>query len=280
MKTKYTVPALGLVSLLTAAFLQADVVFSFGLSDSYVTSNQNLTGGNDVTAISGSVISPTSNYTGPAFIGGRDLTGGTAGTWAINESTGDANSNGNHDSISASVNSANGEAQYLFFAFEQDQFESGFSSGNIGLDASSTFTITARRTGGQDSGVETAGLRWVIRENGTYYASELNNGASFSGGIDQPQNTITQTNPTALSWYQYDPESNVALSSEVAASPGFSQVDAFGVYYVNTRATGSNFLNLNITQLELNATAIPEPGTLSLLLLSGIALALARRRRH
>ncbi len=269
------------IAFATSASAQTQVIFWGG--DGVVTGNANLA--NPASFSPNEIISPSSNYTAPAFSGGffHSGTGGGANTWQIlaNQALGGAsNKDWIHLSYATNTTSTNVHQALIFFS--QDVFADGLNTGLIGLNSTTSLSFVARRTGGLTAETQ---FRFVVQIGSSYYITNAFGTAAPNGGSNGGD-TISLANPTTATWFNFTPETSVASSSIGSqaniVSDGFiSGVTGIGLWFNNSRGTTSGTLNMNITDITFNAVVIPEPSAFAALLgLGALGCAATRRRRR
>jgi hypothetical protein len=265
-KVKLALLALGAACAPAFTDVVTNSIFSFGPSTDYVDSGQplRLDVSNPVTATtynrpySESVsLTPLagSNYRGPIVYGGWE-------------------SSGSFTTASAASQVANGAAEDAFL-FRLKSSDSNPASAEILLVsqlASSvafsdlvSFKFSAYRTGG------TSPARAVIQIGDNYYIG--------ANTVTIPTNY--PANPLSLdigigNWLNYDPLTSIAVLGTAATISATSQVSAVGFRLQNNLTTSTSDRSLYVKSLEV--TAIPEPGSLSLVLVAGSVCLILRRR--
>lgn len=175
---------------------------------------------------------------------------GESATWDSQDS--------NPLSIRFQTNSGNGGGNlHLAWFFE--------TAGSNQFDATSSMSVDFSRT-------ESLGdIRWLVRDNGTYYLSQ----SQLSGDttFDQSNGLLTEN------WAVYDIASGADFDQGSAvyntSTSSFTSMDAFGIMADKDAFTESrHWMEVNTFHVD----AIPEPGVLALL---GLALpVIAYLRRH
>jgi len=171
-----------------------------------------------------------------------------------NQATGLRINNDNPDVLNFAVSEASAtQTDNHAIMFWQD---SEFLTGDRELESISV--TTAINTGSAD-------LYFVIRLGSNYYRSS----AATSPG------SVSLTDPSTTSWFDYDPLTDFSdLSGSLASLGSFDNLTGVGFYGHND---GGNFNQFKIQSVEV--TAIPEPASAALFIGLGLyGLAAARRR--
>jgi hypothetical protein len=258
-----------LLAILPAIASAQFIVVDFGPSATYVTANQNLTGGNN--GFSTALISPSTGYSGPSFWGGVAGSDGFGmSTWAIMDNYGTAGDldviRGARSGVAVGIS-----ATYAIMFSGTQQF-------TIDDTSDSAMSLKARRDGGQtEAGV--TGIRWLLRDtDGNYFISALNDSAAAQFSNTWANNSpVTATALSNLSWFSY----TFSTAAIGAAASGLQDrtFDAAGFHYTAKRVTSTGGLDMSFG--EFSVTAIPEPGAYAALLGGlGLLLVLARRRKE
>ncbi len=274
---RFTLPVVvvGTASLLVAQSASAALLYNFDASDGYVTADRPLrnAGGTDYTvgdgrAFSTDAMQPGSGYTGPVFSGGFYMQ-----TNAVNVDIATAviknNSNGG-DPIQMVLGSTNNASAFNALVLTD-------VTASV-LDATSSVRLRAIRTDAQ--GVPVASARLVFGSGGSFYASTSTILSLPKSNEAMGDVTLNFAGLDALSFNTYDPTSSLAYGGAASTfDPTTSSWDYVGVL-INYTNTGTNRSNLGIQlhQLTVNATPIPEPVSLALLGVGGMLL-ISRRRR-
>ena len=260
----------GLFAVFATARAQITVV-DFGESSTYVTSSQNLTGGNG--SFTTDVISPAAvNYSGPAFWGGVNR---GMDTWQLTDNNEGFSSTGDFDNIRGRLGTAEigVSATYAFMFSASQTFEID--------NTDSSFFLKARRVGGQtEAGV--TGVRWMLRDiDDNYYVSALNDTSAAQFSETYAQNTgVTGSSLVDLSWFNYTFGTG-AVGSGITDTTAFfagTQFDAAGFNYTAKRVSGAGAIEMQFA--DFTVVAIPEPSTLALLGIAGLCAGLFARRRR
>lgn len=278
----------------------AAVVLQYGPSDDYVSANvnfqnrvQNLSGGTGAPGDPyhltrafnvATPLSPGANYSGPAFYGGYQLT-----STSINPNPALSNQtfhqrvennqyNSGEDRIRLQLWREAGWAGTDFrfagaFLFQQADFSSPFDEKELILTGLSTkVNISSTGTG------FTPMARWLIRLGNTYYVSSA---AVFSSqGLHTASADASDLD--AMQWAVYDPFSDLFFDAQSASfsAIGLRGLTAAGLYIDTAHYSGTAdpvALELGIAQFGINADTIPEPTTLTLILLAALGLGYFRR---
>lgn len=261
------------LGIVTAGSLAtADVIVHW--SGDYVSANNNLVlpsaiddGGYRTYAYSVTTpISPSSGYTAPVdrndnFYGAAQVfnSAGTPTSFALARIGNDTTSGNNLDFIQFTGPSINGNISGLVF-FKQADFLNG-SDVTLSLSGMSG-SINVTDVGG------TASIRLAVLNNGSWYLSQ--SAASGTGAFNV-------TAMDEINWGAWNP-----AGAPLAGAPGnydvsgstLNDVEALGYYFYAERNGQSR---VGVNEITFNGVVVPEPGTVSLLMV-GSALLFARRR--
>lgn len=279
-------PSLTILTLLAAFVcigqgLNAATLISYGPSNSYVSADETyartatMTGSGpyvDENAFSdSSALSPSSNYTGPAFYGGyvftsSDIPSGFTREQIRNDYTG----LNNDDSMFLQTFRAEGWATGTFsfaavYLFKQEDFNAPYNDGSITLDGLS-LTYYENTSGSPTDRFDPTG-RWLVQIADIYYLSE----ATITG-TPGAANTITinESELNATQWAVYDPSTSLFFDAGSASfdTISLSGVTSVGVYFddddFNGIDTGVAVVSFGVSEFE--ATGIPEPTSATMLL--------------
>jgi hypothetical protein len=263
------------IVLLLVAPAYGQTVVHWGDSQDYITSNTNLAFTNSSTSgdfwRSGAPqnVTPLSGYSTPT-----DRTGGIYGVFQ-QETTATTKTysslrlfNGTTGSDFINLVGQSPSTLSGLIYFTKNEFLNGFNSGAFSLSSVEEIklTLAADSTG-------TAVLRPAVL-NGTDWYLSSSSSADISAGIRTFQDVGSST------WATWDPSEfplPPAPGSFGTSSDTLTDIQAFGFYF-NVQREGQ--ARLNVSGYEV--TAVPEPATVSLLLLSAAGLWAARlvkRRR-
>lgn len=123
-------------------------------------------------------------------------------------------------------------------------------------------------TSEKNSGTST--VRFIIEVNdNAYYISSSGN------------NTFSTSNPTALSWFAYNPGDFRSIGSSVTLDPAdYENITAVGLYVVNVVGGQTNQSRITSFQATGDITTVPEPMTYTLLAGTLALLFVVSRRRR
>jgi hypothetical protein len=205
---------------LSAFAAQAVILVDFNTNAAWVTANQN---GQGLTATTPKYVpfsasqlrSPTNGYTGPVYYGGATGTVSMTG-WSVVNSTPDYISGGGTSTgIGSKVTSL------ILFTNQS---------------ATVTQVVYSFRLGGSTDS-QTNFARIVIRKtDGSYYISEAKSNRGTS--------VLTNSNPGALTWYNYNPNSAFLTIGSQASGLTLNNVEAIGEFLEN-RVTATNQASAN-----------------------------------
>jgi len=274
MKIKYPIYLFSFT--LITANLSADTLFSYGgdyISSASVNNSRLSTGSgtgpyletlafDDTT-----VLSPTSNYTGPNFYGGfRFSSSNVDGIISRNQ----IRDNGTADRIylqpfSASTFDGSTLSFHAAYIFKQEDFNTGFTFGSNTIDGLS-FT-----NGGFNAGT----ARFIVEVGDTYYVSNTTSG---NGPGDFSLDSIDLATET---WAVYDPATEIDFDQGAATFNllALNNVTAVGLYTEHDSFTNSNSTPFGLGIEGFTVTGIPEPSSLALILGLGVTGFAAMRRR-
>lgn len=276
---KKTFLTLGILAA-AAVGANAAVIFNFD-STSYVSGtspNMNFATTSPYTNLT--QISPTTNYSGPTIFGGWSQ---STGTIAANQISDNSTNAGGRDAWRYRTSSVTaGESAFNLMAFNKSQFSDVNAQTNgFSLTAASTFTLGANRVGGQTltNATTGTGIRWVLQDGSSYYISALDNSTAAQFGLGYA--TVGSGDLTALSWFNYDPATNIsAIGTAATIDFGTATFDAAGMLYKAARVSSTGAIEMQYGQFVVDAVAVPEPTTWALLAGSLTSLMIFRRHRR
>jgi hypothetical protein len=149
------------------------------------------------------------------------------------------------------------------FVWKKEDFINGGSSTQLGFNPGDALLMNMSVTG--DTGAGGRSVRFVVEQAGQYYVSQ----AEWSIAA---ANLNFGTNATQTTWA---PISTSDYSIGTYSALNVTNIQAVGVYF-NMVRTGNQAI-FNLYDFQVNATAIPEPATLGLLVFSGALIALFRK---
>lgn len=261
------------LSLTTASALQAAVILSWQADPTIVGGHTSMSPDNsNQLDLSSGYNSPASYYpnsTGhtPNFYGAAfaDMDGAIESlSWRMLNDYG-----GGNDSIGMSkdtrgiTTSAN---LYEIIFWTKDEFlAGGDTAANVSLDGMSI------NTGDNGSTINT-NAHFVIRLDSNYYVSD-----QFG------DSTQSFEDPTTITWYEYDPLTDFSDTSGAAASLATSDFDNLtgAGFFINASepdASGSQYNNVYINNMQVDATVVPEPSSFALAFVAGLGVFWLRRR--
>lgn len=248
MKNAILPQGLGVIAILgIVSSLQSATVFNYGPATNYVSPPDTSSSfSRQATALKTSPqiytnafsdfnkLSPSTNYSGPAFYGGYTITSSPLGPTTLYE-----------DVVRGSQFGAGSTAQYLHgirlravnangwlgsgisvagvFIFKQTDFREGFTSGAITLYG---LNLMATRYGG----ITNYSARWVVQVGERYYVSSQTFGVPLNGTSAQ---SLSGDALVGMTWALYDPAAELTFDSQgVSFSPlALTHVTAVGVYF-------------------------------------------------
>lgn len=265
MKNAILPQGLGVIAIVgIVSSLQSATVFSYGPATNYVSPPDTSSSfSRQATALKTSPriytnafsgfnkLSPSTNYSGPAFYGGYTITSSPLSPTTLYE-----------DVVRGSQFGAGSTAQYLHgirlravnangwlgssvsvagvLIFKQSDFKEGFTFGSISLHG---LNLMATRYGG----LTNYSLRWVVQVGGNYYISSQAFGVPLNGTSSQ---SLDGAALSGMTWALYNPASVLTFDSRGAAfsSLNLTHVTAVGIYFSgsvngenNTQATAFDF---------------------------------------
>lgn len=270
MKTKLSVLLCGAVCA-AASFTSATAatLVSWGPSTDYVTANQatsRTSAGGVISFNMDTALSPSSGYTGGAFYGGASATTSLNGGFSVvnNNAT---NGGGNDAVLFGRTGATIGDQVTGAFMWKQSDFLSN-TTGSVTLESLS-FT-------GRVNGVASVSeSRWIIQQGDSYMISG-------SLALTTSITSYSATDLSALTWYDYTPDSGLSSMSGVAiAEPTFTGVTAAGLYLTATRGTsvGDLYLAFSAFGATGSLSTVPEPSAVAALAGMAVLGMVAVRRR-
>ncbi|WFB36874.1 hypothetical protein P3T73_03745 [Kiritimatiellota bacterium B12222] len=226
------------------------------------SSDGGFTGGNP------DVLSPTASYSGSSatFYGKYEAFSGSPTPVSFNE----IQDSGTTDRIQLkTADSAGGQNTGFLVLWKQADFLNGLDSGMVGLDASSSLQISLTTYANQDA---TDSGRLVLRLGSDYYTSNR----IFTG-----TGTTTTPDPTALTFYAYDPVTttininNPTVSTDIVSGGVISGVTEIGFYFESIASANA----VRVSEFSVNMVSIPEASTWALVVLGLIPIALTRKKK-
>lgn len=205
-------------------------------------------------------MSPASGYTGPVFHGGYLATADTAARIGASLQVVTGGSNGvvlvqDYGNVANTVTMGIASA----FVFKQQDW-ANYTSGGVSLSSISVngTSYTNNTLGNAMTG------RWIIENGSNYYISQT----TFLGN----SSTQSLTDFSTTTWAAYNPTTSLNFDQSAAtySTVTFDQVTGVGVYFENDSflGTGASGVQYNVSLNSFAASAVPEPGTLSILLVA------------
>ena len=243
---------------------QADLLVGFTPGNDYVPvskANQGqITNGTfRYVPFSTSLKSPVSGYSGPGFFGGATGTVSMSAASSLGWTTIHAtNAAGGHtDFINASASSTViGSKLWAVYMFTNQSASITQFVYNVRLSGSGT--------------VQSNLLRIVVqKDDGSFYISQ-ERGRPSTG-------YITNSNPLALSWYNYDPVNSIAGIGSQATDFTLNNVKSVGMWTSTEHVSGASLnMGAGLSVFQAYGT-IPEPATVGMLGLGALVTLLIRR---
>ncbi len=223
-----------------------------------------------------STLSPASSYTSPtgkskAFYGGYEAINFDTSSSMSFQARAVVNASSNDRIGFAATPGANGGAMRMALVFRQPDFLTGYTSGNLYLDADNTSIAVTT-----SSAMTNLTGRFMVKSNGSYYLSSV----TFT-------NSATLANPTVNSlWAPYDPTAGIDFNQSAATfSPMLvHNVSAIGYYVEADNAPSAVSAAVYVSGFTANAntsltmTSIPLPSAAQLGLAAMALLAIRRLR--
>jgi hypothetical protein len=159
----------------------------------------------------------------------------------------------------------------------KDDFLGGASSQTVSFTSGSSLRLQSWTNTATLYTMNVA-FRFLVRDGGGWYVSS--NRLAFTVGAAQGANSLTLSNPNALSWAAYTPADG---NGWIQASPSagwtthtFTNVTAAGFL---AERNGSGNMRTFVDAFEVTANVIPEPATAGLIALAAGVLFRRRSRR-
>ena len=163
------------------------------------------------------------------------------------------------------------------YLFNKADFLGGGASAAVALDSTSTVSGMFA-TQSSNNPVVLSRVALVVQQGGLYYRS------GFLNEVTTGITTAVNFDMSTISWFDYDPTLIDDFSGS-AASVSFTDISAIGYLQNATKtssaATSGNNLQLFSSNFTVNATLVPEPGTIALCglgLLAVVGRKVLRRR--
>ena len=237
-------------------------VLAVEFDGSSITNSQYISGTNFVLDISSPVISPT-NYIGDfSFYAGaqHDISiGNLTNAPATLTFAEHLNDTWGHGSIRLQWNGAGTTNLYAeddvstaVVMFKKEDFVNGLDAGVIFMhETNDTLTAELEFEPKTPSHLKSGSFRWVVLDDGQYYIS----GEVTSFTSDSPMVTVS-SEATELSWFEYDPTTDVA-SVSIAAAPALQNIQALGFWMqavVLEDADGSDYPSFRLYSFSAAAS--------------------------
>lgn len=155
-------------------------------------------------------------------------------------------------------NAQTGDSAVGVFIWKQADWEALTSGAVSGL----SFSTTGRKFGTNAN--QHSDFRFLVQEGGMIYVSDRILPASGNSGFPDAIGTMTLADTSSVSWYSYDPATDMQTIGAVA-SPSFTNVTAVGMYHELTKLTDAD-QSFTVEYYDFTVTAVPEPATISLML--------------
>ncbi|QNN24070.1 PEP-CTERM sorting domain-containing protein [Planctomycetales bacterium ZRK34] len=264
MKFQHTLLMAAAVALIGGSVVQAALIVDFGGTE-YVSANQVMqAGGFDING-DPLALYPTTDYntaaTSAVFHGQQEASAGNQNL---------VGQDGGGDRLIYKCDNA--ASLTALTLWTSDNFLGAAAGGPVDLLSASDTVSFNVVTYAQINTV-----RLVVRIADDYYISSQ----AFTAGTG-----TMDVDPTALSWFTYDPAAALVYSSGSAASivsgGVISGVTEVGFYVARTDADGTSGNALRLNSFEVDATpssvVIPEPATLAMFCLGAIGLGTRRKK--
>ncbi|VGO22136.1 hypothetical protein [Pontiella sulfatireligans] len=186
-------------------------------------------------------VDPASNNAALAF----NNSTGCALQWNGPRGTSDAGKNA-EDDISTGI-----------FLFQKEDFLNGLDAGTVFMASTNdTLNASVNFDPKDPARLKSASFRWVVQDAGSYYISATVTNIDNSAGLITDDVYVDLTaEASELSWFDYDPESNVAAISN-AATPSLQDIEAIGFWTqatILTNAALHKYPRMAVTSFDAQA---------------------------
>ncbi len=249
----------------------AQTIVTWGPSSGYVPSHTNASGLVDgEVAFTDSVpINPPLPYPNGepsgTFYGGivSENSGGVT-IWRI---ANNLSSNGGTDAISAAGSLLAGESLTMLYLWNKADFQNGYDV----VDAEVTSMAGTFYHTGAGASTLSGEIRWLVKVDGSYYVSDGLTTATT------PQD-YELNDMGSVDWYNINPAVSISTIGAQWGSPDFTNVEGVGIWH-QLNASGSVGAAQGLV-VSLDATAIPEPASFSLVFAGFLGVLIVMRLRR
>lgn len=262
---KYSIFALCLAAI-AASSPKSSAVLVVDWGGDYVTTSTALQAGGYV-AGEPQILSPASGYSGTSgtFYGATAITGTRTRDNLIQQ-------NSTSDRIQMKTSDAGTGVGAFLVLWEQANFLGGLDTGNVAFGTGDQVSVQVATLANFSAG------RLVLRQGTSYYISDA---------LLSSVSTFNLT-PASLNWYNYDPTgwnaadastlNTVGTAASIVSDGQIQNVTEIGFLFSSLDNSGNA---ARVQNFEVNLTAVPETGSLALILpLAGTMVFIRRRRSN